>query len=118
MKKIIFIFFIISFLSFSSPEYNFRFTKASLIKVKLSRKKGGFRWVSGIIKNNTNEIISNVEFTVQYKDKNTPYLVVGKMNFYNLQPKEKATFSGKLLNVQNIKGRDFKIKLTKIIMKN
>jgi len=118
MKKNVFIFFILFSISFSTPIYNFRFRKASLIKVELSRKRSGLRYLSGIVRNNTNEEISKVEFTVMFKDENCRYVTVGRVNFSNLKPKESLVFSNRLINVKNINGRDFKIKLTKIVMNN
>jgi len=122
MKKIVFLFFILSFISFSSSNpfshhsYNFSLDKVSLLNVKLSEKIGGRKYFEGIIKNNTDKKIVKAEVTVMFKDKNTPYHVVGKMNFYNLNPNERSTFFGQSVHVNNIKGDDFKVKLSEVII--
>ncbi len=122
MKKLVFLFFILSFISFGSfnpfnhPKYNFTLDKVSLLNVKLSEKIGGRKYFEGIIKNNTDEKILKAEITVLFKDKNTPYHAVGKMNFYNLKPNESSTFFGQSVHVDNIKGEDFKVKLSEVVV--
>ncbi len=123
MKKIVFLFFILSFITFGSfssfnhQRYNFNLDKVSLLNVKLSETIGGRKYFEGIIKNNTDKNIVKAEVTVMFKDKNTPYHVVGKMNFYNLKPNERFTFFGQSVHVNNIEGEDFKVKLSEVIMK-
>lgn len=123
MKKIVFLFFILSFITFGSftsfnqQRYNFNLDKVSLLNVKLSETIGGRKYFEGIIKNNTDKKIVKAEVTVMFKDKNTPYNVVGKMNFYNLKPNERSTFFGQSVHVNNIEGKDFKVKLSEVIMK-
>jgi hypothetical protein len=100
----------------SSKTYDFRFKEASLLEVKVSRKSGGKRYFEGIIRNNTNKKIKKVEFTVVFKGENSPYRVVGRMTFSNLRPKESSSFQGERVLVNDIDGRDFKVKLTEVIM--
>ncbi|MCS5420633.1 MULTISPECIES: hypothetical protein [Psychrilyobacter] len=122
MKKIVFLFFILSFMSFSSftpfnhKKYNFTLEKISLLNIDLSETIGGRKYFEGVVKNNTDKKILKAEVTVMFKDKDTPYSVVGKMNFYNLKPKESSTFSGQSVYVNNIQGEDFRVKLSEIIM--
>lgn len=122
MKKIIFLFFILSFMSFSSfnpfnhKKYNFTLENVSLLNIQLSETIGGRKYFEGIIKNNTNKKILKAEISVLFKDKNNPYHLVGKMDFYNLKPKGSSSFSGKSVHVNDINGRDFKVKLSELIM--
>jgi hypothetical protein len=122
MKKIVFLFFILSFMSFSSfnpfnhPKYNFTLEKISLLNIEVSEKIGGRRYFEGIIRNNTNKKILKAEVTVMFKDKDSPYRIVGRMDFYNLKPKESSTFGGQSVHVNGIEGQDFKVELGEIIM--
>ncbi len=127
MKKIVLLFFILSAMLFgesrylskpllSSKKYDFRFREASLIDVKVSRKKHGKRYFEGIVRNNTNKKIKKVEFTVVFKDEDSPYRVAGRMTFSNLRPKESSSFEGRRILVNDIDGRDFKVKLTEVIL--
>jgi len=40
------------------------------------------------------------------------------MNFYNLNPNERSTFFGQSVYVDDIKGEDFKIELSEVIIEN
>lgn len=120
MKKIILLFFILSSLSFSSQKYNFKFDEVDLLNVQISKKCYNCRNLEGFLKNKTNKQILILNFEIKYRDKdateNDPYYTLGKINLYNIEPKETINFI-EHVDVHNIDGLDFKIQLTKIIIK-
>lgn len=119
MKKIVLLFFILFSISFSSQKYNFKFENVDLLNVEVSKKCHSCRYLEGTLKNKTNKQILILNFEIKYRDKdateNDPYYTIGKIILYNIEPKKTVNFI-KSLDVRNIDGEDFKIKLTKIIL--
>ncbi|WP_319203926.1 hypothetical protein [uncultured Ilyobacter sp.] len=118
MKKFTLFFFLVFILSFTSAEasrYSFNFGKIRIIEAKLSRKNNKYRSFSGLMENRSSKKLT-VTLDIYFKDpevNNGREVLVSSPTFYNLPPRSTKNFRTSLY-VGEIKGRDFKIKLSKL----
>jgi len=119
MKKIILLFLTLSFISFGSQKYDFRFKNVDILEIKISRKYNGIRCLEGVVSNKSSNKIEYVKFDIKIRDKNitknNKYYTVGEIRSSQLPPNKKMKFKT-YLRVLDMDGKDLKVEVIDLVM--